>query len=100
MTALALPCHVHGDDDAIDVEAHGFVLGDFTGRVTSEKPPAGRSRRGGVGDLLFINDVFPKDWVSFFAGRPMEYLKVGVDGVRLRYTGSHVNGEILALPFF
>lgn len=34
----------------------------------------------GVGDLLFINDVFSKDYVSFFAGRPLEYLKIEVDG--------------------
>ena len=28
----------------------------------------------GTGDLLFINDVFPKDFVSFFIGRDGEYL--------------------------
>ncbi|MDA8092232.1 MAG: hypothetical protein M0Z61_18650, partial [Nitrospiraceae bacterium] len=29
----------------------------------------------GVGDLVFINDVFPKDYDAFFSGRPLEYLK-------------------------
>ena len=29
----------------------------------------------GTGDLLFINDLFPKDYVSFFVGRDDEYLK-------------------------
>ena len=29
----------------------------------------------GTGDLLFINDLFPKDWQSFFVGRDEEYLK-------------------------
>ncbi len=29
----------------------------------------------GTGDLLFINDLFPKDWQSFFIGRNDEYLK-------------------------
>ncbi len=29
----------------------------------------------GTGDLLFINDMFPKDWQSFFIGRDDEYLK-------------------------
>ncbi len=24
----------------------------------------------GVGDLVFINDVFPKDWSAFFPGGP------------------------------
>jgi hypothetical protein len=54
----------------------------------------------GVGDLLFINDVFPKDWVSFFSGRPLEYLKIGVDGFRTRYSSDAVNAELIAMPFF
>ena len=29
----------------------------------------------GTGDLLFINDLFPKDWNSFLLGRDEEYLK-------------------------
>lgn len=54
----------------------------------------------GVGDLLFINDVFPKNWVSFFTGRPLEYLKTGVDGLRLRYSGNTLSAELLAIPRF
>ena len=54
----------------------------------------------GVGDLLFINDVFPKNWQSFFSGRPLGYLKTGVDGARLRYSGQTLNVELIALPFF
>lgn len=54
----------------------------------------------GVGDLLFINDVFPKDWVSFFSGRPLEYLKIGVDGLRTHYSGSAFNAELAVIPFF
>ena len=29
----------------------------------------------GTGDLIFINDLFPKDWRSYFSGRDQEYLK-------------------------
>jgi hypothetical protein len=54
----------------------------------------------GVGDLLFINDLFPKDWTAFFSGRPIEYLKVGVDGARLTGYGSWVNAELIIVPFF
>ncbi len=54
----------------------------------------------GVGDLLFINDVFPKDWESFFSGRPMDYLKLGVDGVRTQLSTKVVNAEAWAIPFF
>jgi hypothetical protein len=54
----------------------------------------------GVGDLFFINDVFPKDWESFFSGRPMEYLKRGVDAVRLQYSSEALNVDVIATPFF
>lgn len=54
----------------------------------------------GVGDLFFVHDVFPKDWESFFSGRPMEYLKLGVDAVRLRVSSSLVNAELVAIPLF
>ena len=36
----------------------------------------------GVGDLLFINDVFQKDWISFFSGRSDEDLKAPSDAFR------------------
>jgi len=54
----------------------------------------------GVGDLFFINDVFPKDWESFFSGRPMEYLKRGLDAVRLQYSSEALNVDVVATPFF
>ena len=54
----------------------------------------------GVGDLLFINDVWPKDWVSYFSGRPLGYLKLGVDGVRTRYSSDSISGEFVFVPVF
>jgi hypothetical protein len=35
----------------------------------------------GTGDLLFVNDLFPKDWQAFFSGRDVEYLKAPSDAV-------------------
>jgi hypothetical protein len=54
----------------------------------------------GTGNLLFINDVFPKDWVSFFSGRPLEYLKIGVDALRTRYSSDVFDADLLVIPFF
>jgi hypothetical protein len=54
----------------------------------------------GVGDLLFVNDVFPKDWVSFFSGRPLEYLKIGVDALRTSYSSDVLNADLFIIPFF
>ncbi|HLC42236.1 MAG TPA: hypothetical protein VJO34_11540, partial [Methylomirabilota bacterium] len=35
----------------------------------------------GIGDLIFITDVFPKDRVAFISGLPIEYMKKGSDAV-------------------
>jgi len=53
-----------------------------------------------VGDLIFINDTFPKDYEAFFSGRPMEYLKKGVDGVKIGMYPSFVSAELIVIPFF
>ena len=54
----------------------------------------------GVGDLLFINDVFPKDYEAFFSGRPMEYLKKGVDGAKVGLYPGFASFEFIAIPYF
>lgn len=54
----------------------------------------------GVGDLLFINDVFPKDYEAFFSGRPLEYLKKGVDGAKVGIYPGFVSIELIAIPYF
>ncbi|MFN3740982.1 MAG: DUF1302 family protein [Thermodesulfovibrionales bacterium] len=54
----------------------------------------------GVGDLLFINDVFPKDYEAFFSGRPLEYLKKGVDAMKLGIYPRAVSLEVVVIPFF
>jgi hypothetical protein len=54
----------------------------------------------GTGDLLFINDVFPKDWTALFTGRPLEYLKVGSDALKLSGQVGAVGLEAVAVPFF
>ncbi|MBI5888358.1 MAG: hypothetical protein HZB82_06585 [Deltaproteobacteria bacterium] len=54
----------------------------------------------GLGDLVFINDIFPKDYEAFFSGRPMEYLKKGVNGVKLGLYPGTVSLELVVIPFF
>ena len=54
----------------------------------------------GLGDLLFINDVFPKDYEAFYAGRHLEYLKKGVDGVKVGLYPSVANFEVVLVPVF
>lgn len=54
----------------------------------------------GVGDLLFINDVFPKDYEAFFSGRPLEYLKKGADAAKVGLYPGFASIELVAIPYF
>ncbi len=54
----------------------------------------------GVGDLIFINDVFPKDYEAFFSGRPLEYMKKGIDGVKVGVYPEFASFEFIAIPVF
>lgn len=54
----------------------------------------------GTGDLIFINDLFPKDWNSFFIGRDPEYLKAPSDAVKIALFSKSVNLDIVYTPRF
>ncbi|MBI4715228.1 MAG: hypothetical protein HY760_04720 [Nitrospirae bacterium] len=54
----------------------------------------------GVGDLLFINDLFPKDYAAFFSGRPLEYLKTGSDAVKAGFFSDGLSADLVVIPFF
>jgi len=54
----------------------------------------------GTGDLLFINDLFPKDWQSFFIGRDVEYLKAPSDALKLSIFNKIVNVDAVWVPVF
>lgn len=54
----------------------------------------------GVGDLLFLNDLFPKEWNAFFSGREVEYLKAPSDAVRLALFGAALNLDLVYTPRF
>ena len=54
----------------------------------------------GTGDYTFINDLFPKDYISFLTGRDDEYLKKPSDGIRISIFNKLFNTDILAIPFF
>lgn len=54
----------------------------------------------GTGDMLFINDMFPKDWQSFFIGRDDEYLKAPSDAFKASLFSDAVNLDIVYTPRF
>ncbi len=54
----------------------------------------------GTGDYLFINDLFPKDYVSFYIGRDDEYLKKPSDALRVSLYPKIVNIDFVAIAHF
>jgi hypothetical protein len=54
----------------------------------------------GLGDLVFVNDVFPKDHEALVAGRPLEYLKRGVDALKIGVYPGFASFELVAAPSF
>lgn len=54
----------------------------------------------GTGDLLFINDLFSKDWKSFFSGRDEEYLKAPSDALFMSFFPSWGTIDVAYMPRF
>src|SRR4030042_1725063 len=54
----------------------------------------------GTGDLIFINDMFPKDWNSFFIGRDTEDLKAPSDAAKVSMFGDWANLDFVYTPKF
>jgi hypothetical protein len=54
----------------------------------------------GTGDLIFINDLFPKDYISFFIGRNVEYLKAPSDAVKVSLFSDGANLDVVYTPEF
>lgn len=54
----------------------------------------------GTGDLVFLNDMFPKDYISFFTGRDEEYLKAPSDSLKTSLFTDLINVDFVYNPLF
>ncbi|MCD8563391.1 MAG: hypothetical protein LRY54_05050 [Alphaproteobacteria bacterium] len=54
----------------------------------------------GTGDLVFLNDLFPKDFDSFFIGRDEEYLKAPSDALKTSFFTGLANLDVVYTPGF
>ena len=54
----------------------------------------------GTGDLLFLNDLFPKDWVAFFSGEDQQYLKSPSDAIKTSWFNDAINIDLVWSPIF
>jgi hypothetical protein len=83
------------DLDETDIEVREAFV---SGNVSKYDFRAGRQPlTWGTGDLVFINDLFPKDWQSFFAGREISYLKAPVDAFRVTRYAESINIDLALL---
>jgi len=53
----------------------------------------------GTGDLVFLNDLFAKDWQAFFSGREDEYLKAASNSLKVSYYSNWLTGVNLDLVY-
>ena len=54
----------------------------------------------GTGDFLFLNDLFPKDFQSFFVGRADEFLKAPSTSIKLSLAVEGLGFDVVWTPFF
>ena len=54
----------------------------------------------GTGDYLFLNDLFGKDWQSFFSGRDDTYLKAPNDALRILHYTNSITLDLVYSPEF
>ena len=54
----------------------------------------------GTGDLIFINDLFAKDYQSFFIGRDDQYLKAPHNALRAEFYSDVINLTAIYTPRF
>lgn len=54
----------------------------------------------GTGDLVFLNDMFPKDYQSYFIGRDQEYLKAPSDAAKMSLFMDLISIDLVYTPKF
>jgi len=54
----------------------------------------------GVGDFIFINDLFPKNWQSFFIGRDDAYLKDSSTSLKTSWFPEQISVDLIWTPVF
>lgn len=93
--------------DALADRVEDGVTGDLRELNVAFEPSANTAVRAGrqiltwgTGDLLFLNDLFPKDFVSFFIGRDTEYLKAPSDAVKLSVFRTQASLNVVWSPVF
>lgn len=94
-----LDLYADGVDDALQVNLRE-ALADISLGQNADLRIGQQVLTWGTGDLLFLNDLFAKDWQSFFSGRDDEYLKAPSASLKLSYYGERANLDVVWTPVF
>ncbi len=54
----------------------------------------------GTGDLVFLNDQFPKDWQGYFNGRDDNYIKAAANALRIQNYNEWADIDLIWTPKF
>ncbi|MBU2591751.1 MAG: hypothetical protein KKC21_07035 [Nitrospinae bacterium] len=87
------------NDDETEVELRELNLA-FTPHDMVDLKAGLQVLTWGTGDYLFINDLFPKDYISFFTGRDDEYLKKPSYALKASLYPALANVDLVAIPYF
>lgn len=99
--SLALKADLYADDVEAALDANVRELALVFAPAANVDIKIGRQvLTWGTGDFLFLNDLFPKDFVSFFTGRDDEYLKAPSNTVRASVFGKAINIDLAWTPVF
>jgi hypothetical protein len=99
--SLAMKADLYADDVESTVNAQVRELAVMFAPAGNVDVKIGRQiMTWGTGDFLFLNDLFPKDFVSFFSGRDDEYLKAPSNSLRVSVFGKTVNLDLVWTPVF
>ena len=99
--SLALKADLYADDIEATLDTDVRELALMFAPTANVDIEVGRQiLTWGTGDFLFLNDLFPKDFVSFFGGRDDEYLKAPSNTVRASVYGKALNIDLVWTPVF
>ena len=116
MAETRLQLEAFTSTDSMDFKFRGDIRGDVVADCTAyetreawmfSRPydfldiKAGRQiLTWGTGGLVFLNDLFPKDWQSFFIGRDAEYLKAPSTSIKVGLFSDFANVDLVYTPKF
>jgi hypothetical protein len=72
-----------------------FIPSDYMDLIIGRQ-----TMKWGTGDLLYINNLFPKDWSALYIGRDESYHNAPTDAIKLGFYSLYINMDLIYVPMF